>query len=115
MVGLTEFLYCHNPLSDEMGEFVFFLGEPNCLIKILSLDEDEPVADETFYSEMFSHEFPDESVVEYQLVIMNGNKEEGAMAGMETEMAEIIDKAWQYWVAILNADAVEDDMSFEFN
>lgn len=115
MAAASEFLYCHNPLNDEIGEYLYYLGEPNCLIKILSLEEDEVVEDETFYSENFSHEFPDESVVEYQFVVVNGKKEEGALAGMDEEIESILAKAWDYWVSVLNVDAAEDDLSFEFN
>lgn len=112
MRPVSDFLYCHNPLDDKMGEFLYHLAEPNCLIKIISLDDENPIEDKSFTSKEYAHTFFDGSVLEYQLVVASYTKNNPHASTIPAEeLIQILDNAWAFWVAILDSDDDEDDLN----
>lgn len=100
-----RFLYCHDPLDDDSGEYILHLGNPSALIKIIPLEEEDAVDTDEFIHKIYLYEDEEGDEEEYQLIFTGFS----ASGEADTDLIiSILDEAWEYWAAIL--DMPDDDL-----
>jgi hypothetical protein len=105
------FLYCHDPLDLDSGEYLLHLADPYGLIRMLSLDEEDPVETNEFIHKTYFYETPEGDEEEYQLVFTSFNTRRDQKQGYPAEaIFPILDNAWEYWVQILETTEEDDDL-----
>lgn len=104
---MSDFLYCHDPLDEEAGEFILHLGNPNALIKIILLDEQDAIEGNEFVHKTFEYE-DDEISEEYQLVFTPFQGAQQSEFSTD-DIIGILDAAWEYWVDVLDWEEDEED------
>ena len=105
------FLYCHDPLDFDSGEYILHLGSPYALIRVLSLDEEDPVETDEFTHKTYFYETPEGDEEEYQLVFSVFNPEKDKKQGFPAEaIFPILDNAWEYWMQILEATEEDEEL-----
>lgn len=112
MTDMNNFLYCHDPLNEDVGEYLLHLPHPTALIKIIDLEEEEPIASEEFIHKTYLYTGDEDDMGgEYQLVFTPPADGTGTVSSYSDEQVdEILDKAWEYWVQVLEW---EEDQSEE--
>lgn len=103
---MNEFLYCHDPLDESVGEYLIHLGNPYVLVKIISLDEEDEITTDEFIHKVFTYE--GEGFEEkYQLILTplaNDSKKPSQL-----EAIPVLNAGWKYWTEILESEDDEDD------
>lgn len=105
---MSDFLYCHDPLDEEAGEYILHLGRPNGLIKIILLDEQDPIEGDEFVHKTYEYENDDISE-DYQLVFTPFEGLSDNSNFSSDDILEILDNAWAYWVDVLDWEDEEED------
>lgn len=106
---MGDFLYCHDPVDESVGEYLLHLPYPTALVKVVSLEDEDAIESDEFISRIFLYEEDDISE-EYQLIFMPAtNATDKANMYPEERVGEILDAAWEYWVEVLEWEDEEDD------
>jgi hypothetical protein len=106
---MSDFLYCHDPLDENVGEYLLHLGNPTALIKIIPLGEEDAIESNEFIHKTFMYE-DDEIAEEYQLIFTPLTKATEATATYPAELVnDILDTAWDYWVDVLDMEEDEEE------
>ena len=107
---MSEFLYCHDPLDEEVGEFLLHLGNPGALIKIIPLEDEEAIESEEFIHKIFIYENEDGDSESYQLIFTPLATAMESPASPSTERIQnVLEAAWEYWIEVLNWEEDEED------
>ena len=105
---MSNFLYCHDPLDESVGEYLLHLGNPTALIKIIALEEEEAIESDEFVHKTFVYE-DDEITEEYQLVFTPFASAQVNTEYNPAQITEILDVAWEYWVEVLDWEEEDED------
>lgn len=109
---MSDFLYCHNPLDEDFGEYILHLPQPNALIKVILLEEQDAIESDEFVHKSFVYDDGD-IVEEYQFVFTPFAPLDKSVYTDEI-ITGILDEAWEYWVDVLQwEDNDDDDDDFE--
>ncbi|MCM5529053.1 hypothetical protein [Parasegetibacter sp. NRK P23] len=112
---MTNFLYCHDPLDENVGEYLLHIQDPNALIKVIALEEEAPVESDEFVSKIYEFAFDEDEVEEYQLIFTPiGSRSQLVPASTEDEKLAVLDAAWEYWVGIMEQEGEEYDEDISF-
>lgn len=107
---MSEFLYSHDPLDENVGEYLLHLGNPGALIKIVSLDEDEAIDSDEFIHKIFTYETEYGDTEEYQLIFTPFATAMESPASPSTErIQEVLEAAWAYWKEVLAWEDSEEE------
>lgn len=107
---MSEFLYCHDPLDEEAGEYLLHLGNPTALIKIVDLQEDDEIESDEFVHKTFSYETEDGDIDDYQLVFTPFSSAASAITDHGADkITGILDAAWEYWVEVLEWEDEDEE------
>ncbi len=102
MSNINTFLYCHDPLDEDSAEYLLHLPNPSALIKVASLEEEEPLTGDDFIFQNYTYEFEDGDTEEYQLIFNGFNAGSGnGQPYTPEEVLPILDSAWEFWVKVL--------------
>jgi hypothetical protein len=93
-----SFLLAEDPQRPEVGQFILHTRPPVSLIRVLSMDDDEPINDARYISKDYSYAGNDSYVEVFQLVVMpfsdgavEFNKED------EADLLRLLDRAWRWY------------------
>lgn len=102
MNKVNTFLYCHDPLDDDSAEYLLHLPNPSALIKVASLDEEEPLEGNEFIHKLYTYEFEDGDTEEYQLIFTSfTDGSSNGKAHTPEQIYPILDAAWEFWIKVL--------------
>jgi hypothetical protein len=106
---MSNFLYCHDPLDESVGEYLLHLGNPTALIKIIPLGEQDPIESDEFIHQTFMYE-DDEIAEEYQLIFTPiASAADVNKNYSRDQIVEILETAWDYWVEVLDFEEEDEE------
>jgi len=103
---MNDFLYCHDPLDESVGEYLIHIANPYALIRIVSLDDEDPIETDEFVHKNYVYE-GDGFREHYQLIYTPLNS--GGKKASQLEALPVLNAGFKYWSEVLAAEDAEDE------
>lgn len=98
----TSFLIAEDPQRPELGHYILHTGQPIALIRVLSMDDDDPVSDDQYICADYPYTGDDGYTEVFQLIvspftdgIVEFNRDD------EMELRKLLGKAWAWYLDYL--------------